>query len=190
MNANTQTHPERETWNPLGSLDDQASNTVSAAADDPQAFLIFMLGGQWLATNVGQVREILDDQPITPLPKAPHDVEGMIDVRGNGVAMVDLSQHLGVHPMNTDKPRRVVVFEFSRDGRTPLPIGVRTEAVRDVCLIQQDMIEAAPDSMRDWDQSMIEGIARIDGEIVVVVNLAAVFGGSSSHRDDVFDFGQ
>lgn len=177
-----------ETWNPLADLEGHDLEEGPDADEDGRAFLIFMLGGQWLATDVAQVREILDDQPVTPLPKAPPDVEGMIDVRDSGVAIVDLTRYLGVQPMTSDQPRRIIVFEASRDSGPPLPIGVRTEAVRDVRQIRTAEIEDAPDALESWDNTAIEGVTRIDGGIVVVVDLQTVFGNRPTTASDMFDF--
>jgi purine-binding chemotaxis protein CheW len=177
------------TWNPLEILDTDLADEEDAAADsaNTNAYLIFQLQGQWLAANVCQVREILDDQPLTPLPNAPHDVEGMIDVRGKGITVVNLAQHLGIRVHSEVEPERIVVFEFERTSKAPLAIGVRTETVRDVCQINDRDIEETPEALNDWDQSMLLGVSRFDDRIVILIDLSAIIAKCGDDAD-IFSF--
>jgi purine-binding chemotaxis protein CheW len=179
---------EKRPWMPDSFFENQNTGEENGVREEPRAFVIFQLGGQWLAVNVTQVREILDNMTVTPLPRAPHDVEGMIDVRGSGVCVIDLSSHLGLRGVIDKAAERIVVFEFARNGKSPLPIGVRTETVRDVTQISESDIERAPQAMQDWDHTLIEGIARIDDLIVVLVDLEAVLSGSPGANRDIYDF--
>ncbi|PWJ10187.1 chemotaxis protein CheW [Jannaschia seohaensis] len=187
MPASTPVTAAEPAWNPLEILDTDLDAPEEGVDDTTQAYLIFQLHGQWLAASVAQVREILDDQPLTPLPNAPHDVEGMIDVRSKGVAVVDLAHHLGIRSQGRSEPERIVVFEFERGDRPPLAIGVRTETVRDVRQIGEAEIEPTPEALGRWDQTMIQGVTRVDDRIVVLVDPSSLVRRPDA-ADDAFDF--
>lgn len=174
-------------WNPLSVLDKDVASPVTAEEDTAQSYVIFELKGQWLATNVSQVREILDDQALTSLPNAPGDVEGMIDVRGTSITIVDIAQHLGIRDYSDIQPERIVVFEFDRRDEAPLAIGVRTDTVRDVCHILDASIEDPPEALSSWDQSMIRGVSRVDNRMIIIIDFSTIVS-KCSDNSDIFDF--
>ncbi|MCC5986949.1 MAG: chemotaxis protein CheW [Pararhodobacter sp.] len=155
----------------------------TTAAEDPQTYLVFDLAGQIFAADVQYVREILDHQPITRLPNASPDLLGMIDVRGEGVAVIDLTGRLSLAHRQADPEGRIVVFMLGREGGAP--IGVLAEQVRGVTEIGADEIEAAPDTMTGWDGSVVRGIARVGGALTMVLEMERLFG---SETCDPFDF--
>ncbi len=176
-----------DAWNPLAILEQGTVAASDKDAEMPSAYLLFTLGGQNLAVRVADVREIIDDKTVTPLLRAPHLVEGMIDVRNTSIAVIDLAAALGLPQGGLATSGRIVVFEFTGADEGALPIGVRTDAVRNVIEIAAQDIEPAPRTMQDWDASIIEGVTRQNGDLVVVVNLHAVFD-PASESAGMFDF--
>ena len=162
------------------------SATASAsteAGEDPRTYLAFDLAGQIFAADVKYVREILDHQPITRLPNASPELLGMIDVRGEGVAVIDLTGRLSLAQRDTGSEGRIVVFMLGQGGSAP--VGVVAEQVRGVIEIGADEIEAAPDTMTAWDGSVVRGIARVGGALAMVLAMERLFG---SETCDPFDF--
>ena len=78
----------------------QASAQPSAGNDGLATYLLFGLGTRNYATDVSNVREIVDLAEIRPLPNAPHDVFGMIDLRSQSIPVIDLAARMQVetHP--------------------------------------------------------------------------------------------
>ncbi len=165
---------QQAAWHPLQILHHHGNEQVAERDESPSAYLVFTLAGQDLAVNIASVREILDTQTVTPLPKAPPRIEGMIDVRDRGIAVLDLASCLGLHGYMGENQGRFVVFEFDTGDGAKLPIAVRTEDVRDVTEIPADSIEPAPQTLDTWDSAAIEGVARRDDTMVVVLDLHAV----------------
>ena len=146
--------------------------------DASSTFLTFDLEGQTFAVSVEHVREILDEQPITRLPNAPHDVHGVIDVRGTSVPIVDLSGTLGASAERGGEDTRIVVFEIAGHSGEPKPVGIRSDRVRDVCRIEPADIESPPEVGNDGiDPELIIGLSRRAENIVVVIHLSRVFEG-------------
>lgn len=144
--------------------------------DAESTFLTFDLDGQTFAVAVMRVREILDTQPLTRLPNAPHDILGVIDVRGESIPIVDLTARLGMGSAVEGPDTRMIVFEIERGGEGPRPVGVLADRVRDVCRIEPADIEAAPDlGVANIHSDLILGLSRRDGALVVVVDLIRAF---------------
>lgn len=91
------------------------------------------------AMDVAQVREIVRCQEITPLPKAPDLIEGVIDLRGAVIPVIDLGRVLGGDPVELGPRSRVVVLEI--DG---LVLGVLVEAAIDVLSLDAGRLEDPP----------------------------------------------
>lgn len=179
---------------PWASMDGDTSYEASGeGGDEPMTFVTFELGGQWFAVSVDRVREILDRQPVTPLPQAPHSVEGVIDVRGVGVIVFDLTGRLGLARMEETEESRFLVFEFpTGDEDRTTAICVKADRVLEVSQILDDVIEATPDAGIPWDRNIIQGITRNGERIVVLLDFMSVFpfGEVTGQRnsEDIFDF--
>lgn len=152
--------------------------------DDPRTYVTFVLAQQTLAVDVAMVREILDMQTITRLPNAPGDLLGMIDIRGENVALVDLPGRLCLHGSNPEGNGRIIVLEFGTNPRTP--IGVIADRVLGVVEISGGDIGSAPSAMTSWDASVLRGVTRINGRLVQILALDTVF---RVNLPGAFDFG-
>jgi purine-binding chemotaxis protein CheW len=150
------------------------SETDARDCDDNAArtFLTFDLGGQTFGVSVRNVREILDRLPITRLPGAAHDMEGVIDVRGASVPVLDLSQGLRLDPAGDGPDARMIVFE--RAGGDA--VAVRTDRVREVCRIDRSAVEKPPRGDAHSGGDAVSGLFRRDGALVVLLAAERLFG--------------
>jgi purine-binding chemotaxis protein CheW len=177
--------PKRAADQSPGVVPDGAPPGAPPVAEDPQTFLTFRLGGQHFALSVDPVREILDEQPVATLPEASADVVGLIDVRGEGVVVMDILHRLGV-VAETDRDRRIVVLE--RPGDNGRPIGVFADQVLSVVEIGAEGIEQPPRTSGDrTGAALLRGVARLNGNLVMVLDHVRVLGDEPA---DLFDFGQ
>lgn len=157
--------------------------TAAAMTEDPIIYLTFGIGGQLFALEVGMVREILDEQPMAILPEAPPDVLGLIDVRGEGVMVMDVSHRLGVQP-DAAGGRRVVVIE--RDGTSGRSVGVIADQVLSVVEIAPDGIEPAPRMGHGGPRNgLLRGVARLNGRLVMLLDKGLLLGDGT---EGMFDF--
>ena len=76
------------------------------------------VAGELFAAPVGKVQEILDTRPIARLPQAPASLLGMIDVRGQGIPVLDLRLTLGLAPADDTENTRIIVLTVDRNGGT------------------------------------------------------------------------
>jgi purine-binding chemotaxis protein CheW len=137
--------------------------------------MTFGLGDGLFALPVTLVQEILDAQPVSPLPDTPPHLLGVIDVRGASVAVVDLRQLLGLPPRPDAPDTRFVVLLVEHSDRK-LPIALRVDRVIEVTGLDGGQIEpVAGAGLLHWDERMVEGLGRRNGTFVTVLRIAGLF---------------
>jgi purine-binding chemotaxis protein CheW len=122
------------------------------------------------AVPVGKVQEILDLRPIARLPRAPHYLLGMIDVRGTSVPVLDLRLTLDMPAAADSETSRILVLsvEGPNGGMT---VGLKTDRVFEVTVLDDDTLDPAPTVNSGWSDHGIAGVGRRKGEFVVVLDL-------------------
>ena len=144
----------------------QASETRTPADAE---FVTFQAGGQSFSLDITHVREIRRWTAVTPLPHAPKEVLGVMNLRGSVIPIYDLSARFGLGP-TPESPRNVVVVAMI-DGQT---VGLLVEAVSEILSVQRSQIQDTPDVRSDSARQSITGVIPIDEGMTRVIDLAAV----------------
>lgn len=129
------------------------------------------------AVRVERVREILQMQPIARMPNAPPYFLGMIDVRGQGVPVVDLRQKLGMEVGQDSENTRIIVLQVALEERE-LTLGLKTDRVFEVTELDGNHLEPPPNIGERWRSDCITGIGRRNGLFVTVLDLGRLFAAS------------
>ncbi|HTM77344.1 MAG TPA: chemotaxis protein CheW, partial [Devosia sp.] len=117
-------------------------------AENPQ-YVTLGVAEEIFAAPVTKVQEILDMRPIARLPQAPVNLLGMIDVRGQGVPVLDLRLTLGMQPREDTENTRIVVLSIDgADGERRL--GLRTDRVFEVTVLDSAELDPAPTVSGTW----------------------------------------
>lgn len=126
--------------------------------------MLFRISGERYALPVSEVQEIalLPDR-LTPLPKAPDFVQGVMTVRSAVVPVIDQARRFNGAPVGEGKPRVIVV----RIG--DLTAGFVVDAVSEVARIADECIGPAPD-LGSGETRVFDRVARLGEDIVLVVN--------------------
>jgi purine-binding chemotaxis protein CheW len=114
---------------------------ASAAADSDNRVTLgcFQVGGSVYALDVAQLREVVRWRPVTPLPMAPKLIEGVIDLRGALVPVIDLARALGCGAVETGARARIAVTEI--DG---MVVGLAVDAAIEMLSVDAAMLEDPP----------------------------------------------
>lgn len=132
-------------------------------------------GESLVAVPVDRVQEILDLCPISRLPQAPRHLLGLIDVRGDNVAVADLRSLLGLAPAPDTADTRIVVLWVLKEGHRAV-IALKAERVIEVTGLDDGTMGPVPEaSLFNWDERMIAGVGRRNGGFVTVLNLERMF---------------
>jgi purine-binding chemotaxis protein CheW len=116
-----------------------SNGAAALAADNAVVFACFESGGQLYGVDVLQIREIVRSCPVTPLPRAPKLIEGVVDLRGAVIPVLDLARTLGGDPAVETSSTRIAVLEI--EG---MAVGLRVEAAVDVLSVEATEIEGPP----------------------------------------------
>jgi purine-binding chemotaxis protein CheW len=127
------------------------------------------------AAPVSKVQEILDMRPIARLPRAPDNLLGMIDVRGEGIPVLDLRQTLGIDPVSDTENTRIVVLSIN-GPQGPLTVGLRADRVFEVTILDSETLDPPPAISAGWSGHCIEGIGRRNSRFVTVLDLDRLLG--------------
>lgn len=127
------------------------------------------------AAPVTKVLEILDVRPIARLPRAPEHLLGMIDVRGEGVPVLDLRLTLGLPSAPDTENTRIVVLAIN-GVEGVLTIGLRADRVFEVTVLDSETLDPPPGVSAAWGKRVIEGIGRRNGAFVTVLDLDSLLG--------------
>jgi purine-binding chemotaxis protein CheW len=126
--------------------------------DDVVTYLLFGLGTRNYAADVSNVREIVDLAEIRPIPNAPHDVFGLIDLRNQSIPVVDLAARMQVEA-NPETDARIIVFEFGKPEALKC-LGIIADRVISVSEIATSSIESLSDAISGWQGDGVAGVIR------------------------------
>jgi purine-binding chemotaxis protein CheW len=137
-------------------------------------YFTFTLGSESYALDVSKVREVLEMAHITPLPRAPDYLRGVINVRGSVVPVVDLRLKLGMTRTQETTSTCIVVLDVStRDGVTV--VGGLVDAVQEVVDFDANRVEPPPKMGVGANAVFIKGIARRDDRFVMLLDIHGLF---------------
>ncbi len=134
-----------------------------APADRPTPYLAFALAGEDYALPALRVREIIEYEPVTPLPGAPPAVRGVLNLRGSVVPVVDLAVAFGLAPTVVGASTCVVVAELDAGGEI-WPLGLMTDAVHRVVELGPGDIEPPPAFGLGARLDYLRGMGKIHGQ--------------------------
>ena len=119
----------------------------------------FELGDEKFGVEILCVKEIIRVVSITRVPRAPEFVEGIINLRGDVIPVIDLRHRLGFAHQEFGKATRLIVVELDEQQ-----VGFVVDSVSQVLRVPSDNIEPPPDMVAGVDSEYIQGIARADKE--------------------------
>ncbi|PCI22432.1 MAG: chemotaxis protein CheW [Piscirickettsiaceae bacterium] len=125
-----------------------------------------MLDKERYAVKVIQVQEVLLHTKIAPVPGAPSEVLGIINLRGNVVTVVDARTRFGMDPCEVTKLTRILMVDIK--GKL---IGVVVDSVTEVIELKDEDVESVPDINSSATSIFIQGITNIENELHILVNL-------------------
>jgi purine-binding chemotaxis protein CheW len=142
--------------------------------NETNQYLSFRLGSDAYALGVDTVREILDDKRITPVPRVPEFLRGVINVRGMAVPVVDLRLKLGMSRTVLDTNTCVIIAEV-RAANEVLSLGVLADSVQEVLELDQQAMTPPPSIGTAVDSRSIAGMARVEDVYVTVLDVNSLF---------------
>ena len=136
--------------------------------------LRFELAGEHYAFDVLKTREVLTVVKVTPLPNAVSYLSGVVNLRGSIIPVVDLRQKFGLPPTPDTVDTSIIIIEIQSDDETVV-IGTIVDAVKGVASFDEKDVEPPPRFGMRLKSSLIQAIAKKDGDFIVILNVDKVF---------------
>lgn len=142
--------------------------TESAVKGERQ-IVAFSLGSETYGVDIASVKEIIPIQRIVSVPRSPDFVEGIINLRGRVIPVLDLRKHFGFERKKGDPNQRIVLVEVGAES-----IGVIVDAVSSVLRIPNDSVEPPAAVIVGPEIEYIDGIAKLDKDLIVLLDLTRI----------------
>lgn len=147
---------------------------MSADADMSAQYLTFNLDGEAFATEIAKVREVLEYAQITPVPRSPEYMLGVINLRGNVVPIVDLRLQFDMETAEVDVNTCIIIIEIEIEG-TSTVLGVLADQVQEVIELKPDQLELVPSLGTRVKNEFIHAMGKIDDRFIIVLDMEHVF---------------
>lgn len=136
--------------------------------------VVFQLGDELYGAEIAVVREVGPMQRVTRVPRTPRYIEGVTNLRGRVIPVIDLRRRLGLPVTPFTKQTRIAVAELE-GGQ----VGMIVDSVQEVLRIPAESVEPATGLVSKLDAETISGVAKVDDRLIVLLDLAHVL-----QRDD------
>ncbi|HTU33139.1 MAG TPA: chemotaxis protein CheW [Candidatus Acidoferrum sp.] len=127
----------------------------------------FRIGRETFGLPIAMVREIVRVPEITSVPNVPDYVEGVINLRGRIIPVVDLRKRFGQKSLEVDKRNRIVVVEVETRA-----LGLLVHSASEVLKVPPSEIESPQNLFQEGDLSYVSGVAKLNGRLVILINLS------------------
>ncbi|QEK10947.1 purine-binding chemotaxis protein CheW [Crassaminicella thermophila] len=133
-------------------------------------YVIFKLGREEYGIDIMNVREITEFKETTKIPNAPNFIEGVINLRGNVIPVINLKKRFKLDETNIANNSRIIIVTM--DAKQ---IGFIVDDASQVMTLNEDEIENPPEIITGIDRKYIVGIGKMDEKIIILLDLVAVF---------------
>ena len=149
--------------------DNEATATRQADGELLQ-LVTFMVGTEEFAIPILSVQEINRMMQITRVPQSPEFIEGVINLRGKIIPVMDLRKRFGDDSLEDSSDSRIIVVEV-----TSRVIGFTVDRVNEVLRIDAGIVEPPPSMVSGIDSDYVEGVGKLDDRLLILLNLNRLF---------------
>jgi purine-binding chemotaxis protein CheW len=126
----------------------------------------FSVGDEEFGVEILQVQEIIRMLEITKVPKAPSFVEGVINLRGKVIPIIDLRKRFGLEARARDKNTRIIVIEIGT-----MIVGFIVDSVSEVLRLPASTVEPPPPVVAGLDSDYISAVGKLEDRLLIMLDL-------------------
>ena len=130
----------------------------------------FRLDNEDYAIAITKIQEIILMKPITRVPQVPDFIEGLINLRGSVIPIVNLRKRFGLSPRDLDDETRIIVVNIH--DKT---VGCIVDAVTQVMRIGRDQIQPPPLGIMAISQHYLSGLAKLEDRLLIILDIDKLF---------------
>jgi purine-binding chemotaxis protein CheW len=140
--------------------------------DGEEQVVVLELAGEAYGVEIERVQEIIRMQAITRVPNGPAGVEGVTNLRGRVIPVLDLRQRFALALSPSTRQSRIVVAELGEHA-----VGLVVDGVSEVLRVPADAVEPPSALVTGTDSLYLRGVAKIDERLVLLLDLARLLSG-------------
>jgi purine-binding chemotaxis protein CheW len=127
----------------------------------------FRIGDETFGVRIGSVREIVRVPEITTVPNAQETIEGVINLRGKIIPVMDLRKRFGQVDIVSDKKNRILVVELENKL-----VGLIVNSASEVLKIPPSEIESPGSVFADGESSYVTGVGKLKGRLIILLDIS------------------
>jgi len=144
------------------------ANTFEQKKDDSELLQLvsFKVGKEEFAVDISYVQEINRMLQITQVPNTPEYLEGVVNLRGRVIPVIDLRVKLRLPTKDHDKNTRIIVVEIKEKT-----VGFIVDAVNEVLRIPKSITEPPPESISGFDSDFIDAVGKLEDRLLMLIDI-------------------
>lgn len=143
----------------------------SSGSDVILQLVTFTLGSEEYAVDILKVQEINRMKEITRVPNSPPYVEGVINLRGKVIPVVNLRKKFGLAEKESDEQSRIMIMDIQG-----ITMGLVVDSVSEVLRVPSDIVEPTPPMASDISTEFIKGIAKLEDRLIILLDMDRLLG--------------
>jgi purine-binding chemotaxis protein CheW len=137
---------------------------------EDRQILVFSVANEELGLDISCVREVLRPQAIYPLPKTPPFIEGVINLRGHIVALIDLRKRLNARQIEDENKKRIIVCKVNKTI-----VGLTVNCLKEIIALSEEEIRPTPRVVSmQMETDVLSGIATVGKRIIPILDLERI----------------
>ncbi|HLJ26011.1 MAG TPA: chemotaxis protein CheW [Candidatus Angelobacter sp.] len=129
----------------------------------------FRVGRETFGVPISLVHEIVRVPDITSVPEAPDYVEGVINLRGKIISVIDLRKRFGEREISSGKKNRILVVEVDRKM-----VGLIVDAASEVLKVPETEIDLPPNIFEEGELNYVTGVGKLRGRLIIMIDLTKI----------------
>jgi len=129
----------------------------------------FRLGNEEFSLDILRVQEIIRHMELTRVPRTPDFVDGVINLRGRVIPVLDLRKRFGLPSEERTNETRIIVVDV--DNKT---VGLKVDAVSEVLRPPADTVEPAPAIVTGVESDYIKGVGKLEGRLLILLDVEKI----------------
>ncbi len=144
-------------------------STSEIDSGDVLQLVTFRLGNEEFSVDILKVQEIIRLMELTRVPKAPEFIEGVINLRGKVIPVMDLRKRFCMPAAEDTSEARIIVVELANTT-----VGFRVDGVSEVLRLPADTVEPPPTMVSGVETEYIRGVGKLDDRLIILLDVEKV----------------
>ncbi len=136
---------------------------------EEKQYIVFFVNEKQFGVDVGQAREIINKQELTYIPNAPDFIQGVINLRGEIIPIIELKNRLNLSTGDHSREEKIIIVEL--DGTL---LGMQVDDVKEMIRLNVEDIADPPEIVKGVNRNYLSGVGKLGDKLLILLNLDRV----------------